>query len=73
MRLAEVLDEAERGEPVIVERKGVRYRLTVDAPRRRRRKAHRPQIAILDPAVVGGRWRWDWTRAGLRFRAGRRR
>lgn len=72
MRLAEVLDEVERGEPAIVERKGVRYRLTVEAPRRRR-KPRRPEIDILDPAVAEGRWNWDWTRTGLRFRPGRRR
>ena len=66
-RFSEALDEAERGVPVIIERKGVRYRLTVDALKRRR-KARRPAIEILDPAVAEGQWIWDWTRAGLRFR-----
>jgi antitoxin (DNA-binding transcriptional repressor) of toxin-antitoxin stability system len=66
-RLSEALDEAEKGVPVIIERKGVRYRLTVDrrAPARKTRK---PNIDILDPAVAAGQWTWNWTPKGLRFR-----
>ena len=67
-RLAEALDEAERGEPVFIERKGVRYRLSLDTqkPRRTRRAS---RIQVLDPAVAAGTWTWDWTAAGVRFRA----
>ena len=67
-RLAEALDEAERGEPVFIERKGVRYRLSLDTgkPRRQRRAS---RIEILDPAVARGKWTWDWTATGVRFRA----
>ncbi|OFW15843.1 MAG: hypothetical protein A3H29_11760 [Acidobacteria bacterium RIFCSPLOWO2_02_FULL_67_21] len=66
-RLSQALDEAERGLPVIIERKGVRYRLAVEKPPRKRRK---PQfrIEILDPAIEAGQWTWDWTPDGLRFR-----
>ena len=70
-RLAEALDEAERGVPVIIERKGVRYRLSVDAPKPSR-KARRPLIEILDRRVADGHWTWDLTSAGLRFRGKRR-
>jgi antitoxin (DNA-binding transcriptional repressor) of toxin-antitoxin stability system len=66
-RLSEALDEAEKGVPVIIERKGVRYRLTVDKPAPAR-KIRRPNIEILDPAVAAGEWTWDWTPKGLRFR-----
>jgi antitoxin (DNA-binding transcriptional repressor) of toxin-antitoxin stability system len=50
-RLAEALDEAERGEPVFIERKGVRYRLSLDTakPRRTRRTS---RIQVVDPAVA---------------------
>ena len=67
-RLAEALDEAERGEPVFIERKGVRYRLSLDkAKPRRTRRASR--IQVTDPAVAGGKWTWDWAANGVRFRA----
>jgi hypothetical protein len=72
-RFAEALDEAERGVPVIIERKGVRYRLAVEKPAssgKSRRSAH---IEILDPAVADGVWTWDWTPRALAFRGKRRR
>jgi antitoxin (DNA-binding transcriptional repressor) of toxin-antitoxin stability system len=70
-RLAEALDETERGVPVIIERRGVRYRLSME-PTKPRRKARTSTIEIVDPAVAEGRWNWQWTSAGLKFR-GRRR
>jgi antitoxin (DNA-binding transcriptional repressor) of toxin-antitoxin stability system len=70
-RLAEALDEAERGVPVIIERKGVRYRLSLEAPTSRR-KARGSKIDILDPAVAEGQWSWNWTPAGLKFQGKRR-
>ena len=70
-RLAEALDEADRGVPVIIERKGVRYRLSVEKPAVARRR--RPRIEILDPAVEQGQWTWDWTPRGLKFRDARRK
>lgn len=70
-RLAEALDEADSGVPVIIERKGVRYRLAVEKPpsSRRPRRSH---VEILDPAVASGQWSWDWTPKGLAFRGKRR-
>ena len=72
-RLADFLDSAERGEPVFIERRGVRFVLqTVSSrPRRARRRS---VIASLDPAVADGRWTWNWTASSLRFarRAGSR-
>lgn len=70
-RLAQALDEATRGVPVIIERKGIRYRLTRELPKRRR-KVRRPRLEIIDPSIAAGQWTWEWTPAGLRFR-GRRR
>ena len=71
-RLAEALDEAERGSPVYIERKGVRFRLLLDSPKTRPvRRA--PRVHIVDPAVATGRWTWDWTPAGMRFRRRRNR
>lgn len=67
-RLAEALDEAARGVPVFIERKGVRYRISVEKPARARAARRRPKIAILDPAVTAGRWTWDTGPDGLQFR-----
>jgi hypothetical protein len=66
-RLAEALDEAERGVPVLIERKGVRYRLTREDPPRRQ-AARRSRIETVDSAVADGQWTWDVTATGARFR-----
>jgi hypothetical protein len=71
-RLADALDAAERGVPVIIERRGVRYRLAVEkatSPPKRRR----PRIEVLDDDVAAGRWTWGATRIGLAFKSGQRR
>jgi hypothetical protein len=70
-RLSDALDQAERGESVLIERRGVTYRLSVEQPRRPRRAAS-PRIEILDKAVEAGEWTWDWQDGELRFRARRR-
>jgi len=71
-RLADVLNEAEQGTPVCIERRGVRYVLRRDtAPAPKRRKA--PLIDVLDPAVDDGQWSWTWKPGGLQFRRRRTR
>jgi antitoxin (DNA-binding transcriptional repressor) of toxin-antitoxin stability system len=72
-RFADFLDSAERGEPVFIERRGVRFVLQAVSlkPRRSRRSS---VIASVDRAVVDGQWTWNWTARSLRFarRAGSR-
>jgi antitoxin (DNA-binding transcriptional repressor) of toxin-antitoxin stability system len=70
-RLAEALDEVDRGGTVVIERRGIVYRLSrvIEKGRPKQRKA---LIDILDPSVAEGDWTWDLTSTGLRFR-GRRR
>jgi antitoxin (DNA-binding transcriptional repressor) of toxin-antitoxin stability system len=70
-RLADVLNEVEQGTPVAIERRGVRYVLRVERPRRERRR--RSAIDVLDPAVAKGQWQWTLTSDGLRFGGRRRR
>jgi hypothetical protein len=65
-RLAEALDAAEAGLPVFIERKGVRYRLSVEAPKTK--PAPRSKIEVVDPAVRNGDWTWDSGPRGVRFR-----
>ena len=67
-RLAAALDEAERGVPVIIERKGVRFLLAVQSSKTR--TARRPSIIeTLDDAVASGQWTWDWTARGVRMKS----
>lgn len=69
-RLSQALDEAQRGEPVFIERAGVTYRLSVELPTRRP-KRRRPTIEVLDPAVTAGEWTWEPSGGALRFTAPR--
>jgi hypothetical protein len=71
-RLSEALDEADKGVPVIIERRGVRYRLTLDTPPARPRTRRKSRLEAIDPAVLAGQWTWDLGQKGLRFRARRR-
>lgn len=58
--LAAILDEAESGKDVIIERRGVRF-LVTKAPAPRRASSHRTsRIEVLDPALVDGQWHWTW-------------
>ena len=70
-RLSQALDEAQQGQPVFIERRGVRYRLSVEWPAKPAR-ARKPNIEVLDPAIESGQWTWDWRPGALRLRAKRR-
>jgi antitoxin (DNA-binding transcriptional repressor) of toxin-antitoxin stability system len=66
-RFAEALDHADKGVPVVIERKGVRYSLQVEptpAPSRKRKSI----ITYMDPAVAAGQWSWEMGPDGLEFR-----
>jgi hypothetical protein len=66
-RLADALNEVDRGVPVIIERRGVRYRLTRE-PQGAARNRRKPIFAWVDTEVLGGEWSWDWTAEGLAFK-----
>jgi len=71
-RFADVLDEAERGQAVIIERRGVRFRLQAEraAPRS---FAGKRLIRWMDPAVARGDWTWEWKPGDLKFVPGKPR
>jgi hypothetical protein len=69
-RLSEALDDADRGKPVLIERRGVTYELTVRKTASRKKKATR-QIEVLDRAIVDGNWTWDWEKGDLQLRTRR--
>lgn len=70
IRIAEVLDSAERGESVLIERQGVRFQVILAKPRTRGKKPP-AVLKILDPAVAAGDWTWDYGPAGLTFVPGK--
>jgi prevent-host-death family protein len=56
-RFSAVLDLAERGEDVVVERRGTRFRLVrVDEPRRPSTKKYGWSV---DEALLDGDWHWE--------------
>jgi antitoxin (DNA-binding transcriptional repressor) of toxin-antitoxin stability system len=72
-RLSDALDEAEKGAEIFIERRGTRFRLTLDRPKPTRSSSRKPRIEVLDPAVAEGQWTWSWTPRGLSFKPRKRR
>lgn len=66
-RLSEALDAAYQGVPVVIERKGVQYRLTRAAAAQKRSRPGPAMFEILDPAVLSGQWTWEWAPEGMTF------
>ena len=71
-RFGDLLDDAEQGRTVLIERRGVRFVLQAEPPASPRRSAA-PLFEWLDPAVDDGQWRWDLTSRGATFRPRRAR
>ena len=71
--LSDVLDAAEGGEPVIIERRGIRFAVRAEKAETKAAASRRtPVVEWLDPVVESGKWTWVWTSKGLGF-SGRRR
>jgi prevent-host-death family protein len=70
-RFGDLLDQAEQGDPVIIERRGVRFRLQAEAPAKRILSTR--FFDWLDPAVEAGEWTWELASGGARFKARRSR
>jgi len=71
-RFGEILDRAEQGTPVVIERRGVRFRLIAeqDRPFEARTAA---LFDFVDPAVLTGQWTWKGGAKGLGFAPRKRR
>jgi hypothetical protein len=65
-RLADALNEVDRGVPVVIERRGVRYRLTREA-QPIVKTTRKPVIEQADADVLAGDWSWEWSAGGLQF------
>ena len=67
-RFGELLDEAEGGETVLIERHGVRFSLKAEGTSRKQERKG-SSIKWAHPAVLSGQWTWDMGPKGLQFRA----
>ena len=67
-RFAELLDDAERGASVVIERRGVQYQLSVLRKKALPGRTQASRIEILDPSVAEGNWTWSWSDTGVSFR-----
>ena len=70
-RFGEMLDEAEKGVPVVIERRGVRFRIVAEplaAPR-----TSKAIFDFVDPTVADGQWTWKTGKRGLTFAPRKRR
>jgi antitoxin (DNA-binding transcriptional repressor) of toxin-antitoxin stability system len=65
-RFGEILDEAEKGTPVTIERRGVVFRLVAEplAPSAPKGK---PLFDHVDTSVLSGQWTWTHGEGGLSF------
>jgi antitoxin (DNA-binding transcriptional repressor) of toxin-antitoxin stability system len=66
-RFGEILDAAEQGLPVVIERRGVRFRLVAEVAARST-KEDAAIFDFVDPAVMSGQWTWRANEArGVQF------
>ncbi|MBI3490843.1 MAG: type II toxin-antitoxin system prevent-host-death family antitoxin [Acidobacteria bacterium] len=68
-RLSEVLDAAERGQPIMIERRGIRFALRVERGTRPSPRRRRALSAWMAPAVAAGQWTWEGAPGPLRFKS----
>ena len=71
-RFGEILDEAERGVPVFIERRGVRFRILAEPAVPATRSEGNP-FEYVDPSVADGQWTWKGGPRGLTFSRKKRR
>jgi prevent-host-death family protein len=70
-RFGEILDEAENGTPVVIERRGVRFRLVAE-PAAPSKRSGKPLFEFVDAGVMSGQWTWKAGTKGLAFAARRK-
>jgi antitoxin (DNA-binding transcriptional repressor) of toxin-antitoxin stability system len=71
-RFGEILDEAEKGATVIIERREVRFRLVAE-PQQPSAASKTALFDFVDPAVMTGQWSWKAGSKGVTFAPRRKR
>jgi prevent-host-death family protein len=66
-RFGDILDEAERGVPVYIERRGVRFKVVAETAETPRAATAAEIFAFVDADVMSGDWTWAAGRKGLKF------
>jgi hypothetical protein len=69
-RFGDLLDQAQEGKSVVIERRGVRFMLRAEEVAAT--GPPQPFFEWLDPAVEAGQWTWDLTKSGAKFRRKRK-
>jgi hypothetical protein len=72
-RFGDLLDEAESGDTVVIERRGVRFLLEAERPSAPIAQPKKGGLEYVHPDVMSGTWTWAGGPRGLTFRARRRR
>ena len=67
-QLSSLLDAAENGEVVAIERRGVRFMLRSEQRPRQRKSKRPPRLESVDRMVLEGEWTWSSGARGLRIR-----
>ncbi|MFN2445698.1 MAG: type II toxin-antitoxin system Phd/YefM family antitoxin [Vicinamibacterales bacterium] len=70
-RFGELLDRAESGEGVFIERRGVRFSLQAE-PHPKVSSTRPPVFSYVDDTLLQGEWTWGWTTRGIAFRPRRK-
>jgi prevent-host-death family protein len=70
--LADVLDEVETGEEVVIERRGVKFTVKRVEPTKKTRGA-KPRLTIEDPNVAAGTWSWEWSPGSMSYVASKKK
>jgi len=68
-----LLDSAEDGETIVIERRGVRFSLRSEGEEKPRQHKRRSRIEHMDPLILEGEWTWNMGAGGLRLRRKSRR
>ena len=71
-RFGEILDEAEKGATVIIERRDVRFRLVAE-PQQSSAVSKAALFDFVDPTVMTGQWTWKASSKGVTFAPRRKR
>lgn len=65
-RFGEILDQAEKGRTVFIERRGIRFRLVAE-PGDTAARAQAPLFDSVDADVMAGQWTWATQAKGVAF------